>query len=241
MSKNSIDQKILCKSEFYEILNSISPGRSSKIISFVNPFSYFTLQKNFKAIKNIDFLFSDGSLLCLFHRVFIGEKIIRASFDYSSLASTVFDFAAEKKIKIAIVGGENGDANLAVQTFQYMHPQLKVVYVRHGYFISEFEKKEVAREISESGANIIIVGMGTPYQEEFSGIIKEESPLGCLVFTCGGFLTQTSIRPDYYYKWVKILGLRWLQRMIMHKYVRDRVFKYYPKFVFYYIKQHLFK
>jgi len=240
MRKNFLDQKIICGSHFTNILNSIEPNRSSKIISFVNPFSYFTLHKNPQTVKRVDVLFSDGSLLCTFHRIFIGEKIQRASFDYSSLASIVFNFAAEEEINIAIIGGEKGEADIAVKVFQQRHPKLKIVYVRHGYFSSDVDRENVAMEVSKSGANIIIVGMGTPYQEQFSEVVKESSPVGCLIFTCGGFLTQTSIRPDYYYGWVKKFGLRWLQRMIMHKYVRDRVFRYYPKFVFSYIKQHLF-
>ena len=82
---------------------------------------------------------------------------------------------------------------------------------------------------------VILVGMGTPYQERFSINAKQQLSSPAVIITCGGFLTQTSIKPDYYYPWVKKLGLRWLQRIIMHKHVRDRVLKKYPKFTVSYL------
>ena len=77
--------------------------------------------------------------------------------------------------------------------------------------------------------------MGTPYQERFSVSLKKLLTSPATIITCGGFLTQTSIKADYYHPLIKKLGLRWLQRMVMHKHVRDRVLKKYPKFIFYYL------
>lgn len=80
--------------------------------------------------------------------------------------------------------------------------------------------------------------MGTPYQENFAQIIKSLNDKGIVVLTCGGFLTQTSMRADYYYPLIKKLGLRWLQRIVMHQHVRQRVIKDYPKFLLTYLYEH---
>ena len=82
---------------------------------------------------------------------------------------------------------------------------------------------------------VVLVGMGTPYQERFSINLKQQLNNPAVIITCGGFLTQTSIKPDYYHPVVKKLGLRWLQRMILHKHVRERVLNKYPKFTVSYL------
>lgn len=84
--------------------------------------------------------------------------------------------------------------------------------------------------------------MGSPYQENFSISLKNSfgnSRLK-LIITCGGFLTQTSIKTDYYHPIIKKTGLRWLQRMVMHKHVRDKVFSKYPSFILKYFVERIF-
>ncbi len=76
--------------------------------------------------------------------------------------------------------------------------------------------------------------MGTPLQEEFLIRIKKAINIKILI-TCGGFLTQTSMFGDYYHPIIKKLGLRWLQRAILHKHVRDRLIKVYPEFLLSYL------
>ncbi len=74
------------------------------------------------------------------------------------------------------------------------------------------------------------MAMGAPLQEIAAAKIHEKNNHK-LVITCGGFITQTSIKDDYYHPMSKKLGLRWLQRIVMHKHVRDKVLKKYPSFV----------
>ena len=81
--------------------------------------------------------------------------------------------------------------------------------------------------------------MGTPIQDQFIIEAKDSCPNVKLMFTCGGFLTQTSIKSDYYHPLIKKFSLRWLQRMVMHKHVRQRVIKDYPKFLISYLYEHI--
>ena len=234
-----IDKKIRCGSSFSAVLDSFSQESRTKLVSFVNPFSYVELQKSPQALEDVDALFSDGSMLCVFHKLFLGERIERASFDYSSKAGEVFDFSVQEGLSLALIGGVSNEAEEAVKVFKDKHNGLSVKYIRHGYFSNNEEMIKVAKQIALLRVSIVILGMGTPNQEMFASVIKEVYPRGCLIFTCGGFLTQTSIRSDYYYPWVKKMGLRWLQRVIMHKHVRKRVLKEYPKFCYNYTKDHM--
>lgn len=214
------------------------PIGSSKVITFVNPFSYQILDSRSELVSDIDYIFSDGSLFCFMHNICNKQnKISRASFDYSSLAEPVFSFCENNKLRVAFVGAEESQLVLALENIKARHQNLDIVYSRNGFFKDSDEINQSLEEMALSNVDVVIVGMGTPMQEEFSIQVKNKLPEGVLIFTCGGFLTQTSIRPDYYSPIIKKLGLRWLQRFVAHEHVRSRVLNDYPRFCYLYLKQ----
>lgn len=207
-------------------------SENTTVISFLNPFSYYEVAQDDTLINGVDYYFSDGSLLCHLHNLFL-PKITRASFDYSSIAGPFLESVAATKKRIAIIGATEEENALAVEVLKKQYPNLNVVFHRNGYIDDNIK---VANKLSELKAEVVLIGMGTPYQERFSIFLKEHLTFPAVIITCGGFLTQTSIKPDYYHPLVKKFGLRWLQRIVMHKHVRDRVLKVYPKFIFSYLK-----
>lgn len=239
--KNSLDEKIKCGAQFSETFLQMREAKDVKVISFVNPFSYFKLLNLSSLTREIDVFFSDGSLLCLFHGFFCKQKVKRASFDYSSIAGEVLDYSVREHLKIAIVGATQEELEGAIVHLKAQHEGLDVVYSRNGYFLNSEDMLSSIDALSTSQADLLLIGMGTPYQEEYAALLKRHCKKTLVALTCGGFLTQTSMRPDYYYPIVKKLGVRWLQRMVMHRHVRERVIKDYPKFVFHYIKDKLFR
>ncbi|ODA35972.1 hypothetical protein A8L45_01670 [Veronia pacifica] len=205
------------------------------MISFVNPFSYYQLKGDSK-YRDIDKLFSDGLLLCTLHRIFF-RKIARASFDFSSVADFVFEEALHQNARLAIVGATDDENRKAVDIIERKYPGINIVYTSNGYI----KRDQLLLESIESVMpDLVILGMGTPHQENYALFLKDNLHNDCLIITCGGFLTQTSIREDYYFPVVKKLGLRWLQRAIMHKHVRKRLLKEYPLFIIRYISENIY-
>jgi len=235
----TLDDKISISLDFSLILSSIKEERQT-LVSFVNPFSYNVLIRSPEIIDGIDYFYSDGSLLQRLHNIFHPKsKVDRLSFDYSSIAGEVFEYAQNNSIKIALVGGTSSEILKAKKNIESCFPSLNITYVRSGYFDDQQDKHETFRLIEKSEADILIVGMGTPIQDQFIIEAKVSCPNVKLMFTCGGFLTQTSIKTDYYHPLIKKFGLRWLQRMVMHKHVRQRVIKDYPKFLISYLYEHI--
>lgn len=226
-----LNQKIKSGLTFPQIRDLAFDSADSQVISFVNPFSYYEIADKPNLVENIDHFFSDGALLCKLHNLFL-PKITRASFDYSSIAESFLMHVTSLNKRIAIIGATDDENATAVKVLKSQYPSLNVVYHRNGYIEN---KDVVAKELNDIQADVILVGMGTPYQEQLSIYLKHALNNPAVIITCGGFLTQTSIKPDYYHPLVKKTGLRWLQRMIMHKHVRERVLKKYPKFVFTYL------
>ncbi len=227
----NIDNKIGDRKLFDNILKSKS-GRY--FVSFVNPFSYNSLMKNKTLSENIDVFFIDGNLFRLLYGLF-HNKVERISFDYSSIASDVLDYAVSEGLNVGFVGATETELEKAIDNINLNHNNLKVVYKRNGYFSSQEEREKALHCINDTNVQLLIVGMGTPYQEEFMSLVKKSCTKVRLAFSCGGFLTQTSINKDYYHPLIKKFHLMWLQRMFMHSHVRKRVLTDYPVFVVKYI------
>lgn len=229
-----LENKISSRNMFLELLNDCSGEKRCEVVSFINPFSYKIISQNDRLIEEVDHWFVDGELLCKLTNFTRKEKIERASFDMSSVAVDFLNNSSENNVPIALVGAKSEEIDTAVVNLKGLYPGLDISYSHHGY-LQKCDFKRICEEISQSQAKRVVVGMGTPMQEEFALAVKQYCSEVQLVATCGGFLTQTSIKADYYLPIVKKLGLRWLQRAIMHSHVRKRLFKDYPIFVFRYL------
>jgi hypothetical protein len=70
-----------------------------KSISFINPYSFWVLNKNNFNFELIDIWLSDGFLIGKIMS-FFGYKVSRFSFDYTSVANIVFPWCKENKKKL---------------------------------------------------------------------------------------------------------------------------------------------
>lgn len=234
MFSSKIESRLCSGSDFMSIFMSSHANSNSVVFSFLNPYSYGVISNNDHLIDGVDYWFSDGALLCGLTNIFRSTSIVRASFDLSSIGRDVLMFASDNCRRVFFVGGSEREIGLAVNNISNEFPGLLVVGHIDGYF--DKSKSDAVIELISSGRpDILIVGMGTPYQEIFSILCKEKLSKPCLIFTCGGFLTQASITVDYYDSAIKFLGLRWLQRAYDFPHVRRRLLNDYPIFIIKYI------
>jgi N-acetylglucosaminyldiphosphoundecaprenol N-acetyl-beta-D-mannosaminyltransferase len=210
----------------------------SCIITFVNTFSYYKLLDSNCSIDKIDYIFVDGYLQVMLHNIFNKNKINRVSFDFSSLADDLFLYVIKNRLRLAIIGATENEINVACSNLKNKYNSLEILYFRNGYFGDETDKYKVCNELKELGIDVLLLGMGTPVQEEFAIYLKNQG-LGSYIFTCGGFITQTAKHVDYYNVIVKKTNLRWLQRAIDYKHIRKRLFVNYPINIVRYLFEHL--
>lgn len=238
--ESDLDKKIVSKNVWEKKLEKIytTVGREKIIATFVNPFSYPILINKPDLYNQFNLIFSDGLLHTKLHNIFCKNKIDRVSFDLSSIAKDTLLRAQEQQLKVALIGGKPEHADALPTKLLALFPNLIISYCRDGYFNLEDEKQRCFIELVNSSPDIIIVGMGTPLQEKFLLECVERVESAREFYTCGGFLEQTATKGDYYHPLVKKLGLRWLQRAIMHKHVRERLIRDYPLFIFKYCLSH---
>lgn len=197
-------------------------SKQGKIYTFLNPVSYLTALDNKKLFEQFDGIFADGSILVAAIKILYKKSITRRSFDMTSLAPELLNYAEQNKKNIYIVASKQEQVEKALSIFKERYPNLQIAGYRNGYFTSNSEMDKEARHITETNPDFLIVGMGALMQEQFLLKVKLAGFKG-IGFTCGGFIHQTSKNEiEYYPAWVNKLNLRFIYRMYKEKHTRKR-------------------
>lgn len=164
-------------------------------------------------IAKADIRHADGMSIVFASRLFtrtpLPERI--ATTDFFHDAAKV---AEERKLKFFFLGASEEVVCEAYSAARQMYPNIDWVGFRNGYFDID-QEAEVCREIVESGADVVWVGLGRPKQEAFC--VRNADRLKGVTWlkTCGGlfdFLAGKNSRaPD----WMQAMGLEWLYRTLL--------------------------
>ena len=199
--------------------NSLQKG---SIYTFLNPVSYLDAIKHKGLFTQYDGIFADGGLLVKAVKFFYGKTIQRRSFDMTSLAPLLFDYAQDNGKSIAIVASKQESIEQAVKILIAKYPKLSILYFRNGYFNTNEEKMATVHKIVLLEPDFLIVGMGIVKQEDFLLKVKDAGYLG-VGFTCGGFIHQIAKdKAEYYPEWIDKHGLRFIYRMYKEPHTRYR-------------------
>ena len=200
-------------------------SEKGRVYSFLNPVSYLDARRDVAMFNQLDGVFADGSLLVAAIRLVYGKKVLRRSFDMTSLASELFAYADTNKSSCYVVASRQEEVEKAVMVLKNSYPHVNFIGYRNGYFLTHEEQNEEAMKVSVMNPDFLIVGMGGLKQEEFMLKVKERGFHG-IGFTCGGFIHQTARnKMDYYPTWMNYLNLRFIYRMIKEKHTRKRYIK----------------
>lgn len=201
------------------------------LITFINLHSLHLLERETEIVNKLDFMFIDGILLKWFLEKSKSIKLNRVSFDMTSLARHLFDFAIKLKKTIYIIGGTKNEIEIAIENILAQYQNLDIVGFHSGYFKNRTEEYNTILEIVSKSPQIIIVGMGTPRQEHFLISLQKEGWSG-LGFTCGAFIKQTAKSLEYYPKVFNKFHLRWLYRLFDEPKLFKRYFFEYPRVLY---------
>ena len=170
--------------------------KNASIYTFLNPVSYLDAIKHQELFTQFDGIFADGGLLVKAIELFYGKTIQRRSFDMTSLAPLLFNYAQDNGKSIAIVASKQEYVERAVKTLTEKYPKLSIIYYRNGYFDNENDKIIAARKIVMMAPDYLIIGMGIIKQEDFLLKVKKTGFQG-IGFTCGGFIHEYNLRFVY--------------------------------------------
>ena len=236
--KDELVSCLIRSDERFLRFNSLQKG---SIYTFLNPVSYLDAIKHKGLFTQYDGIFADGGLLVKAVKFFYGKTIQRRSFDMTSLAPLLFDYAQDNGKSIAIVASKQESIEQAVKILIAKYPKLSILYFRNGYFNTNEEKMATVHKIVLLEPDFLIVGMGIVKQEDFLLKVKDAGYLG-VGFTCGGFIHQIAKdKAEYYPEWIDKHGLRFIYRMYKEPHTRYRYFKTAFVFPIIFLKERLSK
>lgn len=209
------------------------------IYTFLNPYSYLLCREYKEIYKDFDGIYIDGSLLVSLLRAMKVKKVNRVSFDYTSIAGPVFERLNKLTSTVAIIGSDQTSNENFCCFLRDKYPNIKIVINNHGY-LGTHERLELLNNIIVNKVEFVLVGMGTPRQDNFLVDLKRMGWKG-LGYTCGGFIHQTGSQGGCYYpKLINKLNLRFLYRMYDEPKLIIRYFINYPYSIFIILKDKIF-
>jgi N-acetylglucosaminyldiphosphoundecaprenol N-acetyl-beta-D-mannosaminyltransferase len=118
-------------------------------------------------------------------------------------------------LSVALVGGQPGVAARAAQQLVRRHPTLHIAHVSDGFFEKDktgTANQQLVNTINQSGANVLLVGMGMPMQEYW---LQENWPelRPQLAITVGMLFSYISGDAQRAPRWMTANGLEWLGRL----------------------------
>jgi N-acetylglucosaminyldiphosphoundecaprenol N-acetyl-beta-D-mannosaminyltransferase len=166
-----------------------------------------------KLMNSCDMVTSDGQPLAWALRLL---GIRGATRVYGpDLTLHVCEEAARQEIPIALYGGTNQSIHDFVQFLENRYPGIRIVCKISPPFraISAEEDAEYTRQIVESGARILFVGIGCPKQERW--MVEHRERIPATILAVGAAFDFHSGRVTQAPRWMMRMGLEWLFRFCM--------------------------
>ncbi len=160
----------------------------------------------------------------------------------TDLFEKLCEVSASKPLKIFLLGGRPGAADLAATLIESHYPGLKIAgtYSPHYEFESDLEEIAVINQkIIESSPNILFVGLGSPKQEKwiYANYKQLKVPVSIAVGVSFELVSGMVKRAP---SWMQRSGLEWLFRLIVEP---RRLWKRYilgnPTFIWRVLQQRL--
>ena len=209
-----------------ELVGHYTPNllEANKAFSFIN---FASIGSFFDQRPNTIAYFCDGMLMSTFMSRVTGRTIDRVSFDFTSIADSVFSYAEKQGKRVYFVGARQAELELFIDKIKVRYPALIIAGHHNGYFDAP-EAACIQADICRSEANILIVGLGAGLQEQFEQDALRAGFTG-VAFTCGGFIRQEAMATHHYYpEPVNRLHLRAFYRMYREPHTIKRYLVDYP-------------
>ena len=183
-------------------------------------------------LRRADLVLNDGKGVMLAAR--IHRDRFPADLNGNFFTPLVLDKAARKGWRVFFLGAAPGVAERAAEMLRDKHPGLTVAGTLDGYFESD---EAAIGAIKESGADVLLVGMGNPLQERWIDrcLDRTGARVAIGVGAFFDFVTGEVPRAPH---WMNRYGLEWVHRLLQEP---KRMWRRYlvgnPKFVWRNLKQ----
>jgi len=212
----SIDKFSFSLCDLSDELSKKIPQKKSLVISTVNLHALSIMRKDrdfYKVYEDADKIIFDGiSAIWLAHLSGI-KKVERIGTDF--LMKLLYELGQKNNWSFYFLGGPKGIAKKAADRIKENFPKIKIIGSYHGYF-DEREEIEIKREINTLSPNILVVGLGMPYEGKWINKNRKNLKVG-MITNCGAYFEQTANKGiNYYPNWAYRYNLNWFYRILKY-------------------------
>ncbi len=195
------------------IVNAAADGERN-VIHFINAHCVNQIQRDdhyHKIIEETDILLPDGSGLRLAAGLSGSGKI--DNLNGTDLFPHLCEQAAERNQSIFLLGGGPGIASTAAKNMRNTIPGLRFAGTQNGFFTKGTDD-ELIQKINDSGASILLVGMGVPLQEKWIAKYRDQITVP-VILGVGGLFDYYSGKIARAPLLVRKMGMEWGWRLAM--------------------------
>lgn len=189
-----------------------------------------------KIVNNADLTVPDGKPLVWAQKL-LGHKEA-SHIRGTDLTLSLCKEAEKRRMPIGLYGGSQISLDNFIVFLNKNYPNLEVAYSYSPPFrpITQEEDDLYTKQINESGAKILFVGLGCPKQEIW--MYEHKYKLSCVMLGVGAAFDFLSGGKKEAPRWMQNMGIEWVFRFASEP---DRLWKRYlkhnPRFVVLFLKQ----
>ena len=194
--------------------NWIAEARRSHVLVGINANNYVLAQKNkdlSEAVGNADLIQADGVSIVLASRL-MGMRIPERV-NGTDLMNRLIEEADQRRLRIFFLGTKEMVLQRMLSILKEKYNGLKIAGFHNGYFGAD-EETYIIEGIRKSQADILLVGMPTPFKEVWCYKIKVKLDITVILGVGGSFDVLAGFikrAPS----WMQKAGLEWFWRLIM--------------------------
>ena len=164
-----------------------------------------------ESLDEADIISADGQAVVWASRLF--GSPLKERVPGIDLMEEIVCHAAEKGYRIFLFGAKEENVSKVAEIYSRKYGPDLVAGYRNGYYKPE-EEAEIARQINESGAQILFVAIPSPQKEIFLKNNKHLMPQVYLMMGVGGSFDVVAGQVKRSPRWMQDNGLEWLYRLI---------------------------
>jgi N-acetylglucosaminyldiphosphoundecaprenol N-acetyl-beta-D-mannosaminyltransferase len=163
------------------------------------------------ALHSVEFSYADGQAVVWAARM-LGWPV-RERLATTDMVRPLCDLLVERGASVFLLGGEEGVAAAAGEALLATYPGLQVAGTSHGYLARD-EEAEIVKQINDSHAQVLLVGLGDPQQQLWVARHRAELKT-TVVLTCGGLFNWINGKHPRPPQWMVTSGLEWMWRLAL--------------------------
>lgn len=226
-----------------QIIDHALAGKPPEYVVTPNAMHILSLQKDplFRQIYRQAFLVVPDGVSLIWSAQFLNTPL-NGRVNGTDLFEQLCAVAAEKGLKVFLLGGRKGAADAAREILEARHPALKIVGTHcppYGFESQPTELASINANIKAAQPDLLFVGLGAPKQEKWIAANYQELsvPISVGIGVSFELVANMVSRAPI---WMQKTGLEWLFRLIVEP---GRLWKRYiignPLFILLVLKQRL--